>query len=139
MIGGAVHLPLLDHVHGLDAGNNNAGTPKRLELQYRSSDCLDCSVILLDDVVQVFVFAHQDINAGVGFHAFNGRSIGATLVDGDLAGSPPYGQYRHHLDSPAMHIGVVNENTAFANHLFNLTHAQQIVQPKEDLAQGANN
>ena len=25
---GAVHLPLADHVHGLDAGNDNAGTPK---------------------------------------------------------------------------------------------------------------
>jgi len=41
-------------------------------------------MLLLNDVVDVFAFTHQDIDAGVGFHAFNGRSVGAALVDSDL-------------------------------------------------------
>ena len=42
-------------------------------------------MVLLDDVVvQVFVLAHQDVDAGVGLDAFNGGCVGAALVNGDL-------------------------------------------------------
>ena len=43
-------------------------------------------MVLLDDVVEVFVLAHQDVDAGIHLDAFNGRRIGAALVDGDLLG-----------------------------------------------------
>ena len=43
-------------------------------------------MVLLDDVVQVFVLAYQDVNTGIGLDTFNGRRIGTALVDGDLLG-----------------------------------------------------
>lgn len=215
MASGAVHLPLANHVHGFDAGDENAGTPEWLEAQHRPGDPLDGPVVLFDDVVEVFVLTHQDVDTGVSLDTFNGCGVGATLVDGDLfwqvvqvdgafqksAGSshislgsekkvhriasavnhpvkvlplaghfdvglvhPPTlangvlaptkygGQHRHHLDRPAVHCGVVHENTALLHHFFNVTqtqrighipahacehHFQGIVEPFEDLAQGA--
>jgi hypothetical protein len=71
-------------VHGLNTRNDDSGTSKRLEPQHRSGDSFDGPVILLDDVVQVFVLTHQDIDASVSPYAFNGRRVGATLVDRDL-------------------------------------------------------
>ncbi len=49
-------------------------------------DSFDGAVALLDDVVQVFVLSHQDVNAGFGLHTFNGRCFDAALADGDLLG-----------------------------------------------------
>ena len=53
-----------------------------IETQHRPGDPLDGPVVLLDDVVvQVFVLAYQDVDAGVGFdNTFNGCCIGAALV-----------------------------------------------------------
>ncbi len=48
-------------------------------------------------------------------------------------------QHWQHLVCPAMHSGVGNGKTAYTHHLFNVTQTQPIVQPKEHLAQGANN
>ena len=73
-------------MHCLDTSNGDSSTPKRLEAQHRLGDYFDDGVVLLDDVVQVFVLSHQDVNAGVGIHTFNGRCIRAALVDGDLLG-----------------------------------------------------
>ena len=50
-------MPLLDHVHGLDPGNQFLGTPKRLESEHRACDSFDAPMVLLDDVVEVFVLA----------------------------------------------------------------------------------
>ena len=41
-------------------------------------------MILLHDVVRVFVLAHNDVDTGVSPYTFDGRRIGAALVDGDL-------------------------------------------------------
>jgi hypothetical protein len=41
-------------------------------------------LVLLDDVVQIFILAHQGIDAGISFDAFNGGRVSAALVDGDL-------------------------------------------------------
>lgn len=54
------------------------------ETQHWSGDPFDRAMVLLDDVVEVFALVQQDINAGVRFHPFNGRSVRAALVDGDL-------------------------------------------------------
>lgn len=40
-------------------------------------------MVLFDDVVEVLVLAHQDINTGVDLEAFNCGRGGNTLVDGD--------------------------------------------------------
>ena len=50
-------------------------------------DSFDGAVVLFNDVVQVFVLSHQDVNAGVGLHTFSGRCIGAANVDCDLLGN----------------------------------------------------
>jgi hypothetical protein len=34
-------------------------------------------VVLFDDVVEVFVLAQQDIDAGIGLDAIDGRRVGA--------------------------------------------------------------
>ena len=47
---------------------------------------IDCPVVLLYDVVEVFVGAQQDVNAGVSLEALNGGGIGTALVDSDLLG-----------------------------------------------------
>jgi hypothetical protein len=41
-------------------------------------------VALLDEVVEVFVLEHKDVNASVCLDAFNGGRVGAALVDRDL-------------------------------------------------------
>ena len=79
-----VHLPLLDHVHGLNADDDNSRATKRLESQHRLCHYFDGSMVLLHDVVQVFVLAHQDVDVGVGLDTFNRCGVGTALVDGDL-------------------------------------------------------
>ncbi len=37
-------------------------------------------MVLLDDVVEVFALAHQDVNASVRLDAFNGGRVGAALI-----------------------------------------------------------
>jgi hypothetical protein len=58
----AVQLPLADHVQGLDSSDEDSSTPKRLESEHRLGDSFDCSVALLDDVVEVLVLAHQNVD-----------------------------------------------------------------------------
>jgi hypothetical protein len=173
-------------VHGFNARNDDSGTSKRLEPQHRSGDSFEGPVIRLDEVVQVFVLTHQDIDASVSLYAFSGRRVGATLVDRDLlwdvvqvddalqkasgrshiplasekevhrlaltingavmafplashfdiglihppaqanwsSASPENGsQHRQHLDSPVMHGGVVNKDTALLHHFLNVAQA----------------
>ena len=44
-------------------------------------DSFDGAGVLFNDVVQVFVLSHQDVNAGVSVHTFSGRCIGAAIID----------------------------------------------------------
>jgi len=48
---GTVELSLLDHVHRLDAGKEDARAAKGLESHHRPRDLLDGPLVLLDDVV----------------------------------------------------------------------------------------
>ena len=71
-------------MQGLDSGDDDSSAPKGIESEHRSRNPLDGTVILFDDVVEVLVLTHHDINASVGLGAFNGGRVGAALVDGDL-------------------------------------------------------
>ena len=73
-------------MHGLDACNKDASTPERLEPEHRLGNSFDAPLVLLDDVVQIFALAHQDIDTGTNLDTLIGRRIGAALVDGDLLG-----------------------------------------------------
>lgn len=61
----AAELPPLDHVHGLDAGDDSGGRPERLEARHRSSPPLDRPAVLLDEVVQVLGLPKFDGRAAV--------------------------------------------------------------------------
>lgn len=74
-------------MHGFDSGDDDSSAPKGLETQHRSRNPLDGTVILFDDVVEIFILAHQDVNTGVSLDTFNGGRVVAALVDGDLFGS----------------------------------------------------
>ena len=49
----SVELAFADHVHDLDAGDQDAGAKKGLESEHRPGDAFDGAVVLLDEVVQV--------------------------------------------------------------------------------------
>lgn len=48
------HLSLSDHVHEFDTGQKDAGAAKIFEAKHRSGLTFDGTMVLLDDVVQVF-------------------------------------------------------------------------------------
>jgi|SRR5450631_2691781 len=102
---GAVELPLLDHMHRLDACNEAARAAKGLEPEHGSHDALDRPVVLLDDVVEVLRLAQFDVCAGVGTNALDRRRVRAAFVDGALlcfSGTPcrSIARYRY-FHSPA--------------------------------------
>ena len=82
----AALLPFLDHVHGLDAGDDASGGPERLEPHHRSGSSLDRPVVLLDDVVEVLRLAQFNCHAAVGDQASHSCGVGAALVNRDLFG-----------------------------------------------------
>lgn len=48
------HLTLANHVHEFDPGQDFGGRSKGFETEHGSGDAFDGSVILLDDVVEVW-------------------------------------------------------------------------------------
>jgi hypothetical protein len=60
---GGIQLALPDLVHGLDADQAGALTPKRPEAHHRPHSALDRPVVLLSDVIQVLRLAHFDDGA----------------------------------------------------------------------------
>jgi hypothetical protein len=79
-------LAFADHVHDLDASDQDSGAAKGLESEHRPGDAFDGAVVLLDDVVEVLGLAHHDGQAAVSLNARDSRGVGAALVDGDLFG-----------------------------------------------------
>jgi hypothetical protein len=73
-------------VHEFDAGERHGGGLEGLEPQHRSHQPLDGSMILFDDVVEVFDLTDLDARFTFAIVAFDRRCICATLVDGDLLG-----------------------------------------------------
>src|SRR5450631_4801966 len=80
----AIELALANHVHRLNAGDEDACAAKDLEPQHRSNDPFDSAMILLDDIVEVLALAQFDVAAILGVVALDRRGVGTALVDGDL-------------------------------------------------------
>ena len=70
-----IELPLADHVHGLDAGNEDARSAKNLEPEHRPYDSFDRPMILLDDIVEVLALAQFDVAAILGVVALDCRRV----------------------------------------------------------------
>ena len=80
------HLPFADHVHKLDAAQNDSRTTKVLEALDWARDALDCTVILLDDVVQVLALPNHDFGAVLGIVIPDPGLVRSALVDVDDLG-----------------------------------------------------
>jgi len=63
---GAVELPLLDHVHDLDARDQSAHAVEVLEAEHGSHDAFDRPMILRNEIVQILGLAQLDGHAAVG-------------------------------------------------------------------------
>jgi hypothetical protein len=74
-------------------------------------------MVLLDDVVEVFRLAQIDGQAAVGLNAHDGGRVGA-----------PKHQHQHEqdLERPAVHCGVVDEDSALGHPLPDVSKAQRV-------------
>src|SRR5665213_1903551 len=80
----AIELALADHVHRLNAGNEDACAAKDLEPEHRPNDPFDRPMILLNYIVEVLALTQFDVAAMLGVVALDRRRVGTALVDGDL-------------------------------------------------------
>src|SRR6185437_8740691 len=83
---GTGQLPLSDHVHRLDIGQQDPRAAQRLETQHWSSNALDGTMVLLDNVIQVFALTQLNVSLMVGVVAIDCSGVVTALVDRDLLG-----------------------------------------------------
>ena len=76
-------LALPDHVHQLDPRERHGRRPEGLEPQHRSHQSLDGSMILLNNVVEIFDLTDLDASFVFSIVTFDRRRVGAALVDRD--------------------------------------------------------
>ena len=80
-------LALADHVHEFNSGESCRGGPNGFEPHHRPHHSFDGSVVLFDDVVQIFDPTDLDVRPMFCVAAFDRRRVGAALVDRDLLGN----------------------------------------------------
>ena len=68
----SAELAFANHVHGLDAGDQDARAAEGLESEHRTGDAFDGSVVLLDEVVEVLRLAQFNHQPAVGLNAGDG-------------------------------------------------------------------
>jgi hypothetical protein len=76
------HLAFPDHVHCLNTGEDNAGTPEILEAHHGPGSTFDCPVILLHDVIQVLALSDPDGRFPLSVDALEGSQIGPAFIHG---------------------------------------------------------
>ena len=81
---GEQQLTLPDHVDQLDPRERHGRRPEGLEPQHRSHQSLDGSMILLNNVVEIFDLTDLDASFVLSVVTFEGRRVGAALVDRNL-------------------------------------------------------
>lgn len=79
----AFHLPLADHVHHLNAAQNDARTTKILETEHGPGSAFDGPVVLLDAVVQILDLTDADGCFACGVDGLEGGQIGTALIHVD--------------------------------------------------------
>jgi hypothetical protein len=73
-------LPFLEHVHDLDPDQGVLGCGKRLEAEHGVGDPLDCAMVLLYEVVEIFHLPDDD-GPVLLVVALNGGFIGRTAIN----------------------------------------------------------
>lgn len=86
MIFDFTELAFADHVHDLDACDQDAGTAKGLEPKHGSGDGFDGAVVLLGEVFEVLGLARLNEQAPVGMDTYARRGVCTALVNADLLG-----------------------------------------------------
>src|ERR1017187_6753565 len=79
-----VELPRADHVHRLDAGNEDACAAEDLEPEHWPYDSFDRPMILLNDIVEILALTQLDVAVMLGVVALDRCRVRTALVDGDL-------------------------------------------------------
>jgi hypothetical protein len=73
-------------VHRLDTRQQDSCTAQGLETQHWPSKALDGTMVLLDNVIQVFALTQLNVSLMVGVIAIDCCIVGTALVDCDLLG-----------------------------------------------------
>ena len=73
-------LAFPDHVHQFDPGEGHSRGPEGFEPEHRSCLSLDDSVILFDNVVEVFDLTHLNTSRDLGVVTFDRSRVGAAHV-----------------------------------------------------------
>ncbi len=81
-----LHLPFGDHMHQLNAAEQNASTSEILEAYHRPRPAFDRTMILLHDIVQLLRLMNLDGLLPVGANVLERGQIGAAFVDGYCPG-----------------------------------------------------
>jgi hypothetical protein len=79
------HLPFADHVHKLDATQNDLRTTEVLEALYRSRDALDRAMVLRDDVVEILALPDDDLGPVLPIIGSSGVVVGSVEVSAAAA------------------------------------------------------
>src|SRR6185295_18228389 len=79
---GGFQLSLANGMPHFNTGNRAAGRPKGLESQHRAYLSFHRTVILFNEIVEIFTLADEDRGVVVAVVVLNGPSIRPALVDG---------------------------------------------------------
>jgi len=82
------HLFLLDHMHEFDTGERPLGCVERFEPQHGPCHPLDCSMVLLDDIIEILELADGNRGAVLRIVALDGRSLAALPSIVIFSGTP---------------------------------------------------
>ena len=80
-------LTFTNYVHEFDADQDVSDSPKRLGIQHWYYNPLNCPVVLLDDVVEVFDLPNHNRGYPAGIDAIHGCFVGTALANDDLLGN----------------------------------------------------
>src|SRR5882757_10023320 len=74
------HLPFRDHMHDLDAAQNDTRAAEVLEPEHRSDDAFDGPMVLLIPVVQILDVTNLDWCVAPGVHRVQRGQIGSAFA-----------------------------------------------------------
>ena len=78
-----VELILAQHVHDFNTGEHIASGVKGFETEHRSDHSFNGTMVLLNDIVEVFDLSHVDGNVFIFYDFADGRFVGTAFVHHD--------------------------------------------------------
>ena len=81
---GSCQLSLVNGMHDFYAGDGTPRRPKGFETQHRTREPFHGSVVLLDEIIEIFGVANNNGGLMRRVVVFDRRGVAATLIDGDF-------------------------------------------------------